>query len=198
MEKKLGRELEIKKLQYPLAEIELWCMDEHRMGLHPILRRVWVSEMEEPIASVEQKYQWLWVYGFVHPESGETYWWLLPTVNTEIFNKVLADLAREFDLGKNKRILLVLDQAGWHRSNELKIPEGIDLLDLPPYSPQLQPAERLWPLVDEVVANNTPKDLNQLEELLVYRCQRLMKEHELIRGLTCYHWWPKTRDIIYK
>ena len=36
-----------------------------------------------------------------------------------------------------------------------------------------------------------------LEQLLVYRCQKLMKEHQLIRGLTCYHWWPKTREVVY-
>lgn len=66
------------------------------------------------------------------------------------------------DLSENKRILLVLDQADWHRGHELKIPEGIDLLDLPAYSPELQPAERLWPLVDEAIANNTPNDLNEL------------------------------------
>jgi hypothetical protein len=52
-------------------------------------------------------------------------------------------------------------------------------------------------LVDEVVANNTPQDLNELEELLIYRCQKLMQQHELISGLTCYHWWPKTREVIY-
>lgn len=109
----------------------------------------------------------------------------------------MADVAREFDLSENKRILLVLAQAGWHRGHELKIPEGIDLLDLPAYSPELQPALRLWPLVDEAIANKTPKDLNELEQLLVYRCQKLMKEHQLIRGLTCYHWWPKTREVMY-
>lgn len=49
----------------------------------------------------------------MHPESGETYWWILPQVNTELFNRVLADFAREFQLNKNKRILLVLDLAGW-------------------------------------------------------------------------------------
>jgi hypothetical protein len=73
-----------------------------------------------------------------------------------------ADVAREFHLNKNKRMLLVLDQAGWHCGNDLKIPESVDLLDLPAYSPELQPGERLWPLVDEVVANNTPQDLNEL------------------------------------
>jgi transposase len=197
MEKKLQTELEIKQFQYPSAEIELWCMDEHRIGLHPILRRIWVSEMEEPIAKVQQQYKWLWVYGFVHPESGETYWWLLPKVNAKIFSLVLADVAKEFDLSENKRMLLVLDQAGWHQADELEIPKGMDLLNLPAYSPELQPAERLWPLLNEVIANQAPENLDELEDLLVYRCQKLMKQQELIKGLTCYHWWPKTRDFIY-
>ncbi|MBP5972257.1 hypothetical protein HW132_05800 [Brasilonema sp. CT11] len=51
---------------------------------------------------------------------------------------VLADFAREYSLGKNKRILLAIDQAGWHTSNDVKLPEGIDLIDLPAYSPELQ------------------------------------------------------------
>lgn len=113
-------------------------MDEHRLGLHPVLRRVWIPEREQPIASVEQKYKWVWLYGFVHPESGETYWWILPRVNTEVFNRVLANFAQEYDLGENKRVLLTVDQAGWHISNNLIVPEGIDLIYLPAYSPELQ------------------------------------------------------------
>ncbi len=69
------------------------------------------------------------------------------------------------------------------------------------YSPELQPAERLWPLTNEVVANHSPRaakrissrSLSELEELLVFRCQRLLRQQDLVRGLTCYHWWPTTR-----
>ncbi len=168
-------------------------MDEHRLGLHPILRRVWTPIGEQPVAEVQQKYQWLWLYGFVHPESGETYWWILPQVNTELFNRVLADFAHEFNIGANKQILLTVDQAGWHTSNNLIVPDGIHFFPMPAYSPELQPAERLWPLTNEIVANHSPHNLDELEELLVYRCQQLLEQHDLIRGLTCYHWWPMTR-----
>lgn len=71
-------------------------------------------------------------------------------------------------------MLLVVDQAGWHQSQELVIPEGIDLFELPSHSPELQPAERLWPLTNEVVANCSPQNVDELEELLVYRCQQLL------------------------
>ncbi len=51
----------------------MWCQDEQRLGLKQKIRRVWTPVGEQPIASVKTQYQWLWVYGFVHPESGETY-----------------------------------------------------------------------------------------------------------------------------
>ena len=113
-------------------------MDEHRLGLHPILRRIWIPEGEVPKALVQQRYKWMWLYGFVHPESGETYWWILPQVNTQVFNRVLSDFAEEYGVDENKRILLVVDQAGWHTSHDLILPEGIDFIYLPAYSPELQ------------------------------------------------------------
>jgi len=77
-------------------------------------------------------------YAFVRPQTGETYWWILPYVNTQLFNRVLADFAREFKLGTNKHILLAVDRAGWHISHDLKIPEGLHLTLLPSHSPELQ------------------------------------------------------------
>ena len=66
-------------------------MDEHRLGLKPVLRREWVDEFSNATAVVNWRFQWLWLYGFVHPSSGETYWWILPFVNSQLFERVLAD-----------------------------------------------------------------------------------------------------------
>ena len=169
----------------------MWCEDEHRLGLKPILKRVYVPEGETPIANVNWRYQWLWLYAFVHPKTGETYWWILPYVNTQLFNKVLADFAHQFKLGANKHILLAVDGAGWHTSSDIKLPLGLHLTFLPPYSPELQPAERLWTLVDEPIANQYFETLDDLEEVLFHRCQSLLQQQELIRGLTGFHWWTK-------
>ena len=68
-------------------------MDEHRLGLKPIQRRIWAESGENLTADVNWKYQWLWLYGFVAPQSGETYFWILPYVNNELFLKVLEDFA---------------------------------------------------------------------------------------------------------
>lgn len=92
-------------------------MDEHRIGLKPVMRRIWVDEFTVPIARVNWRFQCLWLYGFVHPQSGQTYWWILPYVNIELFNKVLADFANHFNVGQNKQVVLVIDRAGWHTSD---------------------------------------------------------------------------------
>jgi transposase len=95
----------------------------------------------------------LHLYGFVRPESGEVYWLILPTVNVQLFSMALKEFAKEVGAGEEKRILLVVDKAGWHAGGEVEVPEGIHLEFLPSGSPELQPAERLWPLTNEAVAN---------------------------------------------
>lgn len=162
-----------------------------RLGLKPVLRRVWAPRGRRPVARFRRRYEWLYLYGFVRPESGEVFWLILPTVNAEAFSMALAHFAEWAGAGKDKRILLVLDQAGWHTGGKLEVPEGIHLEFLPPRSPELQPAERLWPLANEAVANRLFEDLDGLEEVLVERCVALLERTGLIRSYTLYHWWPR-------
>jgi transposase len=77
--------LKVKKIEehYPESEIDVWFFDEHRLGLKPILRKVWSQKGERPIATVNHRYEWLYVYGFVKPATGETLWYLIPRVNTK-------------------------------------------------------------------------------------------------------------------
>lgn len=169
----------------------MWAEDEHRIGLHPVNRMVWVLKGEQPIAQVNWKYQWLWLVGFVHPTSGETYWWLVPLLNREVFSRVLAAFAQEYQLSKTKRVILVLDQASFHKSRHVRVPPGIDLLFLPAKSPELQPAERLWPLANEAIANRSFETLDELEEVTAERCRVLLRQKERIRGLTNFYWWAE-------
>ncbi len=138
------------------------------------------------------RYQALYVVAFVCPESGETSFWLVPALNAAVFQLLLAAFAEERGVGKRKRILLVLDQAGWHLSTDLAVPEGITLLPLPPYSPELQPAEHLWELIDEPVSNRVFHSLDELEVVLGARIRVLSERKEQIRSTTLFHWWPRT------
>lgn len=108
---------------------------------------------------------------------------------------VLEQLAQTTGAGKDKIIILVIDRAGWHTSQQVVVPQGIILEPLPPYSPELQPAERLWCLTDEPLANKTFDSLEELEEILLDRCQILSSMESEIKNLTFYHWWPDANNL---
>ncbi len=92
--------------------------------------------------------------------------------------------------------MLALDCAGWHTTTKLDLPEGIDLVPLPPASPELQPAERLWPLVNEPVANRVFADLDALADILVSRCQTLRADRPTMSAVTHYWWWPSDEALV--
>jgi transposase len=160
------------------------------VGLKPVLRRVWVKRGTPPIAPVHPRYEWLWLSAFVHPHTGTSHWYLLPRMTGAAFTLALTEFAQAVGVGPDKRVVLALDQAGWHVGADVVLPEGLHLVLLPPYSPELQPVERLWPLSNEPIANRTCADLDELEDVLATRCVTLMASPELIRGYTCFHWWP--------
>lgn len=103
---------------------------------------------------------------------------------------VLAAFAAEMEIDIAHRA--VLGGAGWHTARGLILPEGIHLIFLPPASPELQPVERVWPLLDEPVANRTFADLDALEDVLVTRGQVLATERRRVKTHTRYHWWPRS------
>lgn len=175
---------------HPAATVTVWAQDEHRLGLLPVLRRVWAPTGQRPTAHVQRQDKWLYVYGFVLPSTGQSGWCLLPTVNTEAFALALATFAHDEGIDAEHRAVLVVDQAGWHTSPKLVRPAGLDLVFLPSASPELQPAERLWVLVDEPIANQAFPDLAALETVLVDRCRTLEADPQRLKAHTHYHWWP--------
>jgi hypothetical protein len=80
---------------HPEAEVQLWAEDEARVGLKPLMRRVWAAVGQRPIARFNRGYKWSYLYGFVCPQSGEVYWLILPTVNVELFSRALQEFAKE-------------------------------------------------------------------------------------------------------
>ena len=176
---------------FPHATVELWAMDEHRIGLKPVQRRVWAPVGQRPVAMVQHRFAWRYVVGFVHPASGRTVFHLATSVNIPLFEAELAAFARAAGASPEKQIVLVLDRAGWHTSLRLWVPEHVHLLFLPPYSPELQPAEHLWPLTNSVLINQHFATIDELEEVQLARCAELQQLPATIRSTTCFHWWPR-------
>ena len=179
-------------------------MDEHRLGLTPILGKVWAPRGKRPIVRVQHRYKWLYLfltrtapmrtlgrYAFDCPESGTSQYWLVPEVNVPAFQLVLEAVARSVGAGPDKRVLLILDGAGWHTSGTLSVPEGIEFVFLPPYSPELQPAERLWALTDVNLRNKHFASLGDLHTTLATACKSLEACPDQVRAHTLFHWWPR-------
>ena len=176
---------------FPTASVEVWATDEHRSGLKPILRKVWTAPGQRPLAPVQHRYEWRYLVGFVHPGSGRAFFHLATSVNLALFETELAAFARQGGASPQKQIVLVLDRAGWHASARLRIPDHIHLLFLPPYSPELQPTEHLWPLTNTVLVNRHFASIDDLEDAQAERCLALQDRRDLIRSTSCFAWWPK-------
>jgi transposase len=176
---------------FPQASVELWAVDEHRIGLKPILKKVWTLPGQRPIAPVEHRYDWRYLVGFVHPASGRTVWHLASTVTIELFSVELEAFAREVGASPTKQIVLVLDGAGWPNSPRVRVPEHVHLLFLPPHSPELQPAEHLWPLTNTVLVNRHFASIEELKDAQAERCVALQRRPNLIRSTTRFSWWPQ-------
>jgi hypothetical protein len=182
-------------LRQRYGDIELWAQDEARLGLIPITRKAWAPIGERPVANLKRRYEWVYLYAFVQPATGHVEWLIFPTVNTELFEIALDLFAKAIGAGSNKHIVLVLDQAGWHTAKHLTIPQGIHLLFQPSHTPEVQPAEHLWPWIREALANDWIGCLDQLETRLIERCQVLNAQPESIQSLTHFDWWKQIEEL---
>lgn len=150
-------------------------MDEHRIGLKPILRQVWTPPHQRPLVPVENRYEWLYVYGFGRPTTSQNFWLIMPTVSIAAFNLAL----QHFSVAvADEPLYLLMDQAGWHVSDKVQVPSHMRLRFQPAYSPELQPAE---PLV-----NRHFPSLDDLKTTVIQQCQRLRTQRDRIRSATLF------------
>lgn len=180
----------------PGKRLEIWSQDEARLGLQPIVRRTWSPKGQRYVATQVRKYQWVYVYAFVHPMTGKSFWLILPSVNTELMNMTLDEFSRHIDPQKKKLIVLLMDGAGWHRSEALETPENIRIFPIPPYSPELQPVECGWPMLKESVANGYYDDLDSLEASLSARCEWLSNHPDTLKGAVGFRWIQEIESTI--
>lgn len=106
------------------------------------MTRVWAPTGSRPRAVRQTQYDYLWVIGAVCPETGQAEGLLSPRLNTEVINIFLEQFSQT--LAHDDHAVMVWDGAGFHRSRRLQVPHNITLVQLPPYSPELNPIENLW------------------------------------------------------
>lgn len=139
-------------------------MDEARFGTHSKIGHGWFSTGSRSPIAVKLGFNNFYVYSAVEPKTGETFSLLLPKVNTELMNLFLEELSKHY---QGHDLVIVMDSAGWHKSNKLNIPKNISILHLPPYSPELNPVERLWlHIKSNTIRNKIYDSLDHLEDTI--------------------------------
>lgn len=161
-------------------------MDEARLGLQPILGRRWSPRGVRPRVSVQPRYQWQYVFAGVNVETGQTRSLILPSVNLEMMQLWLDAFVA--DREPDDLQILVLDGAGWHSQTGLNWPAGVLPVWLPPYSPELNPAERLWTLMRKRLANQRFNDLEDLTQQILTVLHRWIDHPEALVSTVQYSW----------
>ena len=138
----------------------IFFFDEARFGTHSKIGHGWFKKGSRPEVKVKLGFENFYLYSAVDIKSGNNFTLHLPYVNMQCMQLYINEFAKE--IGKEE-IVLIMDGAGWHKSKELVIPSNIDIIYLPPYSPELNPVERLWLYIKKATIYN--KIYQTLEEL---------------------------------
>jgi len=140
---------------------EVYFFDESRFGTHSKIGHGWFPTGSRAPVRIKLGFQNFYLYSAVNPKNGHDLTLILPNVNTECLNVFLKKLSDE--LG-DRSIILVMDGAGWHYSKGLNVPKNIEIIYLPPYSPELNPIERLWLFIKQnTIKNRIYETLQELE-----------------------------------
>ena len=171
--------------QPPGKRVEVWLQDEARVGQQGTLTRVWAERGSRPTAVKQTEYEWAYLFAAVNPLTGANSALIAPTVNTHYMNEHLRFIGRE--AGPDAHVVLVLDQAGWHMAKALRVPANVTLLHLPPYSPELNGAERIWGyLRSHYLSNRVYKDYDEIFEAVKAAWNAL--DAERLKSLTRTEW----------
>jgi DDE superfamily endonuclease len=176
--------------EHPRERVELWFTDEARVGQKGQVTHVWYQKGVRPRGARQQGFSSAHLFGAVCPEREAGVALVLPEVSTAAMSVFLAELSRPLPSGT--QAALVLDGAGWHVSEGLTVPANLTLIQLPPYSPELNPVERVWEylrhrwLSHRVLAGG-------YEAVVDAACaawNALLAEPGRLRSLTSFPWLP--------
>lgn len=146
------------------TSVNLYAMDESRFGLLTIQRRCLTAKGVKPLVPYEHRFQNFYLFGSYSPINGDHFTLEYPYCNADCFQDYL-NRFREYKPGEFK--IVILDNGAFHKARRLSIPKNVALLFLPPYSPELNPAEKIWRYIKDRLGNKVFKTLGELSDEVV-------------------------------
>ena len=166
--------------------------DEARFGGISDVRRCWAPRPLRPICQAMLTHEYTYAYSAVDVCSGQLDSLILPCVNTDCMQLFLNQVSARHS---NERIVMVMDGGGWHRSDGLKAPANMYLLQLPPYAPELNPVEHAWDeLREKFFHNRVFNSLDALEDHLALALNTLEDNPDTVASIVS---WPWIMDALF-
>jgi transposase len=160
--------------------------DEARFGRISDVRRCWCPRPLRPLVRAMVTQEYSYAYTALCPMDGRMDSLILPHVNGCCMRIFLEELAGRHP---EERLLVILDGAGWHRSQQYPLPANLRLVFLPPYSPELNPVEHLWEEVREKHFHNRVFDsIDAVENQLVAALLSYENDPARVRSIAAWDW----------
>lgn len=154
---------QLRQLPWPTQPVRVWTQDESRFGLLTIQRRRLTLRGIKPLAPSQHELEWSYLYGCVEPCTGASFFLTLPALDGELFQLFLEQFAATDPEALH---LVVLDNGPAHIARQVVRPSNVRLVFTPPYTPEVNPMERVWEDLDTRLAGVTPATLDALLDLL--------------------------------
>ena len=175
---------------HPDRRVTLWFMDEARVGQKGRLCHRWWRRGRRPPGRCDGRFAWAYLFAAVAPATGADVALVLPEATTRAMDLFLAEFSRS--LPADGHAVLVLDGAGWHGGEALKVPGNVTLVHLPPYAPELNPVERVWLYLRErFLSLRVFKDYRAIVDACCAAWNRLVAEPGRLRSLCDQPWLQK-------
>ena len=175
---------------HPDKRLQLWFQDEARVGNKGRVCHRWWRRGERAPGTRQIGYQWAYIFSAVRPDTGDDVTLVMPSVNAKVMDLFLAHFADTLD--QDAHAVMMCDGAGWHDERALTVPDNVTLALLPPYSPELNPVERVWLYLRERFLSL--RVLDDTEAIIDACCQAwidLIAEPDRMRTLCAYPWIMK-------
>jgi hypothetical protein len=139
----------LKKIQrtHKGKRIRLFFQDEARIGQKGRTVHVWWRRGERPPGLCDKRFTFAYIFAAVEPGTDNGFALVMPHATTQVMQEFLDRFAAT--VSDHDHVVMMLDQAGWHASGDLRVPDNITPVPLPAYSPELNPVERVWLFLKE-------------------------------------------------
>ena len=170
----------------------MWFQDETRIGQKGRVCHRWYTRGQRPPGLADNRFTFAYLFGAVRAGTDQAFALVLPEVSTAAM-QIFLDAFVE-TVPADEHAVMFLDQAGWHGAKALRVPGNVTLVAIPPYSPQLNPAERVWLyLKDKYLSLRLHADYDAVVDASGAAWRRLLAEAGRLASLTGYSWLEQVR-----